>query len=92
MTLDPEIEQRIDGPVSAEAVRETRLTPAEAVEGMRIRLPVRGNRKLRKLIERAQRRQAAEGVVARLERERGRADARSTTTPGCTSRSSPTSR
>lgn len=53
MTLDPEIEHRIDEPVSPEAVRETRLTPSEAVEGMRIRLPVRGNRKLRKLIERA---------------------------------------
>ena len=44
--LDPEIEQRIDGPVSAEAVRETRLSPADAVAGMRIRLPERGNRKL----------------------------------------------
>ncbi len=53
MTLDPELEHRIDEPVSAEAVRETRLTPSEAVGGMRIRLPVRGNRKLRKLIERA---------------------------------------
>jgi metal-dependent HD superfamily phosphatase/phosphodiesterase len=53
VTLDPETEHRIDEPVSPEAVRETRLTPAEAVEGMRIRLPVRGNRKLRKLIERA---------------------------------------
>ncbi len=53
MTLDPETEHRIDEPVSPEAVRETRLTPSEAVEGMRIRLPVRGNRKLRKLIERA---------------------------------------
>ena len=37
--LDPEIEQRIEGPVSAEAVRETRLTPAEAIAGMRIRVP-----------------------------------------------------
>lgn len=53
MTLDPETEHRIDEPVSPEAVRDTRLTPSEAVEGMRIRLPVRGNRKLRKLIERA---------------------------------------
>lgn len=53
MSLDPEIGHRIDEPVSAEAVRETRLTPSEAVEGMRIRLPVRGNKKLRKLIDRA---------------------------------------
>jgi metal-dependent HD superfamily phosphatase/phosphodiesterase len=53
VSLDPEIGHRIDEPVSAEAVRETRLTPSEAVEGMRIRLPVRGNKKLRKLIDRA---------------------------------------
>jgi uncharacterized protein len=51
--LDPEIEQRIEGPISEEAVRETRLTPAQAVAGMRIRLPDRGNRKLRKVIDRA---------------------------------------
>ena len=51
--LDPEIEQRIDGPVSSEAVRETRMTPAEAIEGMRIRFPERGNKKLRRVIDRA---------------------------------------
>jgi metal-dependent HD superfamily phosphatase/phosphodiesterase len=50
--LDPEIEQRIEGPVSAEAVRETRLSPTEAVAGMRIRLPERGNRKLRRVLDR----------------------------------------
>ncbi len=50
--LDPEIEQRIDEPVSPEAVRETRLTPREAVVGMRIRVPTRGNRKLRKVLDR----------------------------------------
>jgi len=50
--LDPETAQRIEGPVSAEAVRETRLTPAEAVAGMRIRLPERGNRKLRRVLDR----------------------------------------
>ena len=50
--LDPETEERIEEPVSAEAVRETRLSPAEAVEKMHINLPVRGNRKLRKLLER----------------------------------------
>ena len=70
--LDPEIEQRIDGPVSAEAVRETRLTPAEAIAGMRIRLPERGNRKLRRVARPRQQRRTAQGVVARLERERGR--------------------
>src|SRR3954451_12142868 len=52
MTLDKETEQRIEQPVSEEAQRETRLTPAEAVERMRINVPERGNRKLRTLIER----------------------------------------
>src|SRR5215204_7081667 len=52
MALDKETEQRIEQPVSEEAERETRLTPAEAIEKMHINLPVRGNRKLRKLLER----------------------------------------
>jgi uncharacterized protein len=39
-------------PLSPEAVRETRLTPAEAVAGMVIRVPARANRKLRRLIDR----------------------------------------
>jgi metal-dependent HD superfamily phosphatase/phosphodiesterase len=52
MELDKQTEERIDQPVSAEAERETRLTPAEAVEAMRINVPVRGNRKLRTLLER----------------------------------------
>jgi uncharacterized protein len=46
-------EDLIEEPVSAEALRETRLTPAEAVAGMAIRLPVRGNRALRRILERA---------------------------------------
>jgi metal-dependent HD superfamily phosphatase/phosphodiesterase len=50
--LDPETEERIEQPASAEAEREARLTPAQAVERMRIRVPERGNRKLRRLIER----------------------------------------
>ncbi len=53
MELDRETEERIDQPVSAEAERDTRLTPAQAVEQMRINVPVRGNRKLRTLVERA---------------------------------------
>ena len=53
MSLDPESERRLAEPVSADAVREARLTPAEAVEHMRIRLPERGNRDLRRLLERA---------------------------------------
>ena len=51
--LDPEIQKRIDAPVSAEALRETRLTPAEAIAGMRIRVPERGNRILHRVLERA---------------------------------------
>jgi metal-dependent HD superfamily phosphatase/phosphodiesterase len=53
MNLDPESERRIAEPPSADAVSEARLTPAEAVEHMRIRLPERGNRDLRRLLERA---------------------------------------
>ncbi len=50
--LDRETEQRIEQPASDEAEREVRLTPAEAVKHMRIRVPVRANRKLRTVIER----------------------------------------
>src|SRR5919197_4966787 len=52
MALDPTTEERIEQPVSREAERETRLTPAQAVAQMRINVPARGNRKLRALIER----------------------------------------
>ena len=50
--LDPETEERIERPVSEEAERETRLTPAQAIERMRINVPTRGNRTLRRLVER----------------------------------------
>jgi metal-dependent HD superfamily phosphatase/phosphodiesterase len=40
-----------EGPISKEAARETRLTPSQAVEGMRIRVPVRANRKLRRVVD-----------------------------------------
>ena len=50
--LDPETEERIDEPVSAEAEREALLTPEQAIERMRINVPPRGNRKLRELVER----------------------------------------
>ncbi|HEX4526992.1 MAG TPA: HD domain-containing protein [Gaiellaceae bacterium] len=50
--LDPQTRERITDPVSAEAERETRLTPAEAVKQMRIRVPVRANKKLRTVIDR----------------------------------------
>jgi metal-dependent HD superfamily phosphatase/phosphodiesterase len=50
--LDEETEERIESPASDEAERDARLTPSQAVEGMRIRVPARGNRTLRTLIER----------------------------------------
>jgi metal-dependent HD superfamily phosphatase/phosphodiesterase len=52
MDLDRETEERIEEPASAEAEREIRLTPTQAVAEMRINVPVRGNRKLRRLLER----------------------------------------
>jgi hypothetical protein len=52
MALDRETEERIEQPVSEEAERDTRLTPAEAVERMRLNVPARSNRKLRALLER----------------------------------------
>jgi metal-dependent HD superfamily phosphatase/phosphodiesterase len=52
VAIDKETAERIEQPVADEAEREARLTPAEAIERMRIRVPVRGNRKLRALIER----------------------------------------
>jgi uncharacterized protein len=50
--LDQETTDRIDQPVSDEAQEEIRLSPTEAVARMRINVPVRGNRKLRTLVER----------------------------------------
>ncbi len=50
--LDQETEERIEQPASEEAEHEARLTPSQAVERMRIRVPERGNRKLRRVVER----------------------------------------
>jgi metal-dependent HD superfamily phosphatase/phosphodiesterase len=52
MAIDKETAERIEKPVAEEAEREARLTPSEAIERMRINVPVRGNRKLRHLVER----------------------------------------
>jgi hypothetical protein len=52
MALDKETEARIEQPASAEAEREVQLTPTQAVAQMKINVPVRGNRKMRKLLER----------------------------------------
>src|SRR5919109_55364 len=46
------MQDRIDEPVSEQAEEEARLTPAEAVSQMRIRVPPRANRKLGTLLER----------------------------------------
>ena len=51
--VKPEAPDPIEAaPSSEEVARETRLSPAEAVAQMRIRVPVRANRKLQKLVER----------------------------------------
>jgi uncharacterized protein len=73
--VDPETEERIEQPASAEAERETRMTPAEAVAQMRIRVPVRANRKLRTVLDRVNRDDQLKGwwhvanvnAVARME-------------------------
>jgi metal-dependent HD superfamily phosphatase/phosphodiesterase len=73
--IDRETEKRIEQPVSAEAEREAQLTPAEAVRKMRIRVPVRANRKLRTVIDRVNRDDQLKGwwhvanvnAVARME-------------------------
>jgi metal-dependent HD superfamily phosphatase/phosphodiesterase len=75
LTLDPETEKRIEQPASDEAERETRLTPAEAVKQMRIRVPVRANKKLRTVIDRVNKDDQVKGwwhvanvnAVARME-------------------------
>jgi metal-dependent HD superfamily phosphatase/phosphodiesterase len=75
VTLDPETEKRIEQPASEEAERETRLTPAEAVKQMRIRVPVRANKKLRTVIDRVNKDDQVKGwwhvanvnAVARME-------------------------
>ena len=53
--LDPETQERIDDPVPAEAEREARLTPADAIAKMRLNVPARGNARLRRVLGRAAR-------------------------------------
>jgi uncharacterized protein len=73
--VDPETQKRIEQPASDEAERETRLTPVEAIAQMRIRVPVRGDRKLRTVIDRVNRDDQLKGwwhvanvnAVARME-------------------------
>src|SRR6201995_1057842 len=54
MESDEILEIPVD-PIPAEAEREARLTPSEAVERMRINVPVRRNEKLRRVIGRVNR-------------------------------------
>src|SRR4249919_3101658 len=51
MATDPEPDDVVEVP-PADIVAEARLTPAEAVAPMQIRVPTRGNRKLRRVLER----------------------------------------
>jgi metal-dependent HD superfamily phosphatase/phosphodiesterase len=51
VTTDGEIEEAIPEALPTEGIYQTRLTPAEAVAAVHIRVPPRGNRKLRRLLE-----------------------------------------
>jgi metal-dependent HD superfamily phosphatase/phosphodiesterase len=50
MAQNPEPDDVVEVPAT-DVVAEARLTPAEAIEPMQLRLPARGNRKLRRLME-----------------------------------------
>jgi metal-dependent HD superfamily phosphatase/phosphodiesterase len=53
MTSDgSDTDQVIEESLARESAYETLLTPSEAIEAMHLRVPARGNRKLRKLLER----------------------------------------
>jgi metal-dependent HD superfamily phosphatase/phosphodiesterase len=54
VATEHEIEEAIPEPQPQEGVYQTRLTPAEAVAAMHIRVPARGNRKLRRLLEKVE--------------------------------------
>jgi len=51
MAQQPEPDEVVEVPPT-DVVAEARLTPAEAIEPMHLRVPARGNRKLRRLLER----------------------------------------
>jgi len=90
MAHNPEPDDVVEVPPT-DVVAEARLTPSEALEPMQLRLPARGNRKLRRLLERVNADSqlkawwhvANVNAVLRLQIN---------TTRGCTSRSSRTSR
>ena len=89
VTLDPEIEARIEEPAPRRRPRGA-THAAEAVEHMRIRLrPRQPQAPPRPRARQRRPRSRAGGTSPTSTRSSG---CRSTTTPGCTSRSSPTSR
>jgi len=51
MAHQPEPDEVVEVPTT-DVIAEARLTPAEAIEPMHLRVPARGNRKLRRLLER----------------------------------------
>jgi uncharacterized protein len=59
--LDKELRERIEEPASEEAEREARLSPAEAVAKMRIKVPAQRSRKLRTVLDRVN---ADDGIKA----------------------------
>jgi uncharacterized protein len=75
VSLMPDSMEPIEPQVAPEAERETRMTPTQAVGEMRIRVPVRANRKLRTVIDRVNRDDQLKGwwhvsnvnAVARME-------------------------
>jgi len=56
VTPDNEVEQEheLEDALPLEETYDTRLTPAEAVSAMHLRVPARGNRKLRRLLEKVE--------------------------------------
>ena len=68
--LDPTTEERIDEPVAQEAERETLLTPAQAIEQMRINAP-RGQQEAPAVLDRVNADQRSR-PVARLQHQRRR--------------------
>jgi hypothetical protein len=50
MATEPEVDEAPEIPLP-DAAPDARMTPAEAVAAMHVRLPTRGNRKLRRLVE-----------------------------------------
>ena len=74
MDLDKETEERIEAPVSRRPCVRPALKLPQAVDKMRVNLPRPRQPEAAEAARTRQRRQAGEGLVARRQRERGRAD------------------